>query len=512
MLRPLKLNDNLNNMTLFFTFPNDFYKTDGETLFTTNNNNQIYSIYSNNIYRIYSNFNNNLVKLYEITRDNLNDGNGANININELKLDDIDDIIVELNSNVSFNNYINIDDGKAKYTIIIDKQPRNNPSSDKKEITLILEHPLLKRGDINDELTIQNGKCIISRKLELTNDNNIKVLDEPYEEIIENINLDLFLGDNYIYILEENYMPLYIKYLTHNDLNTAYATKLELTSSITQTSTNIMLEVSKKTDKEEIISTINQSAEEIQIQANKISLIGKEMNLTSDNIEIASNNFNVDKYGNMECNNGTFNGTINGSTINGGKITLNDEGQRGSSKLTVTGTDGIIERDYINEVRSSRIAMGRTNTGSGEGEECSLGIYYTMITPDTHIQGALFLRSDTGYETSVWATGIITPSIQQTSKAEMKKNFELLEDGISIIKDIDIYKYNFKQDSDDTKKHIGFVIGNNFNYRKEITSQNNDGVDLYSMISVAYKAIQELSDKIEELENKIEKMESDYNA
>lgn len=500
MLRPLKLNDNLNNMTLFFTFPNDFYKTDGETLFTTNNNNQIYSIYSNNIYRIYSNFNNNLVKLYEITRDNLNDGSGANININELKLDDIDDIIVELNSNVSFNNYINIDDGKAKYTIIVDKQPRDNPSSDKKEITLILEHPLLKRGDINDELIIQNGKCIISRKLELTNDNNIKVLDEPYEEIIENINLDLFLGDNYIYILEENYMPLYIKYLTHNDLNTAYATKLELTSSITQTSTNIMLEVRKKTDKDEIISTINQSAEKIQIQSNKISLEG---------YTTINDGFSVDLNGSMSCNN---------ATINGGKLSLYDNGINSTSpsikiQNSKNNSSSELYGNFLRFINSSstifstllnnRFSLMDNNVGNG-----------IIMTTEGDVNGRPYIQlSDGSFNfTTVGSAQIRTPELIQTSLESSKKNFEKLENGLDILKEIDIYKYNLKSDNDNQKKHIGFVIGNDYKYREEITSENNDGVDLYSMISVAYKAIQEQQKLIDDLQIKLNELEVKLNG
>ena len=498
MLRPLKLNDNLNNMTLFFTFPNNFYKTDGETLFTTNNNNQIYSIYSNNIYRIYSNFNNNLVKLYEITRDNLNDGSGANININELKLDDIDDIIVELNSNVSFNNYINIDDGKAKYTIIIDKQPRDNPSSDKKEITLILEHPLLKRGDINDELIIQNGKCIISRKLELTNDNNIKVLDEPYEEIIENINLDLFLGDNYIYILEENYMPLYIKYLTHNDLNTAYATKLELTSSITQTSTNIMLEVSKKTDKEEIISTINQSAEEIQINANKVSLAGKTIELTSENIKIDSTNFQVDKNGNMNCNNGNFKGTISGSEIIGGTIALESE----------------TSNTYRFKINDKSVS-GRYIECSGASQRFWDSGIAKITLLSTMSSGLVGCASTDGSQATLSSAGVST-----SSDIRFKENIIEIpkETSKNLITNINPIEYTFINSN---RKHRGLsaqeveeVLNNNnvFNEIYEIDENGKYSLNYVELIPDLINCIKDLYNINEKLKQKIIKMESDYNA
>lgn len=58
------------------------------------------------------------------------------------------------------------------------------------------------------------------------------------------------------------------------EVSRVYATKDEMTSSITQTADAINLEVSKKVDNTEVISRINQSAEAIQIQANKVDLQG----------------------------------------------------------------------------------------------------------------------------------------------------------------------------------------------------------------------------------------------
>ena len=40
-------------------------------------------------------------------------------------------------------------------------------------------------------------------------------------------------------------------------------------------------------------------------------------------------------------------------------------------------------------------------------------------------------------------------------------------------------------------------------YYTEITSKNNDGVDLYSMIGVCFKAIQEQQEEIEKLKEMI---------
>lgn len=101
-------------------------------------------------------------------------------------------------------------------------------------------------------------------------------------------------------------------------------------------------------------------------------------------------------------------------------------------------------------------------------------------------------------------------SLTQTSLKENKKNFEKLKSGLDIIKNIDIYKYNMSNEDKNTKKHIGFVIDDKYNYSQEITSQNNDGVDLYSFVSVCCKAIQEQQEQIEKLQKELQSLkESD---
>ena len=104
-------------------------------------------------------------------------------------------------------------------------------------------------------------------------------------------------------------------------------------------------------------------------------------------------------------------------------------------------------------------------------------------------------------------------SLTQTSLERKKKNFEKLEDtAIETIKNIDIYKYNLKSEKDTDKKHLGFVIGDNYNYSKEVTSLDNTGVDNYSFTSLCCKAIQEQQKLIEKLQNKIEEMEEKING
>ena len=124
-----------------------------------------------------------------------------------------------------------------------------------------------------------------------------------------------------------------------------------------------------------------------------------------------------------------------------------------------------------------------------------------------HTAGDSFYRIGDEIYTQISTKGITTPVLTQTSQAEKKKNFEKLENALDIVKATDIYKYNLKTQKDGAKKHIGFVIGDSYNYSREITSENNDGADIYSMTAVLYKAVQEQQETIENLLKRIERLE-----
>ena len=89
----------------------------------------------------------------------------------------------------------------------------------------------------------------------------------------------------------------------------------------------------------------------------------------------------------------------------------------------------------------------------------------------------------------------------------MKKNIQkYTEKAIEVVKNTDIYKFNYKTEKDTNKKCVGFIIGEDYKYSKELTSTDENGkeigANLYSMISIAYKAIQEQQEQIEQLQLK----------
>lgn len=120
-----------------------------------------------------------------------------------------------------------------------------------------------------------------------------------------------------------------------------------LSSRITQNTNNIETKVSKGS----IVSTINQSAEAVKINANKISLEGKEINLTADNTTIKSTNFNVDKNGNLSC--------VGGAFTNGNILLTSDALGKGRSNFKITRNGGYVTlQEFFNGIKLSNDSAG----------------------------------------------------------------------------------------------------------------------------------------------------------
>jgi hypothetical protein len=356
--------------------------------------------------------------------------------------------------------------------------PDNSEEGTIKIYELGVTEVLRQNSEVCDEFILENGQAKVIRRVNKSGSTKAKEKTEGLGEI----KIELKDGTNIITI--QNYTAkLSAKFAFKNNYTDIFATKVEMNSSITQTAEEINLEVKKKVDENEIISKINQSAEEVSIQAEKISLSGKTLNL-ADNMAIVSNNFNVDKNGNMSCNNAKISGGYIG-------VPLKDRYDLGEANLGIEDTDGTMS-SWIN----------------GRGFHCKTD--YSVFHADCGSNPEISIGS--GSDTSsIKPTGITTPALTQTSLEESKKNFEKLQNGLDIIKNTEIYKYNLKSQTDGDKKHIGFVIGKNYKYSNEITALDDKGkevgVDTYSMISVAYKAIQELSKQNEDLEKRIKELE-----
>ena len=395
----------------------------------------------------------------------------------------------------------------AKVTLVVDTRNRASISENAKVFEIDMQEPLYNLDNVCDQLVINANKdkatCTIKvvRYLKVNSNGTITKLAKPAETILyDNLDISLFEGTNYIYLLEYPNWQIEAKYMFKSDMNKYLATKVEMNSKISQTAEEINLEVKKKVDGNEIISSINQSAEEIQINAEKINLSGKELNL-ADNMSIKSNNFNVDSKGNMTCNNANIDGgkiKIYGGDSNNSNFVVGTRDDTGCTKISASYVwiDGQGQNDAILNIRhntqggsngviaSSHIEGGRVEIGNG--------------TTDNFIS-----LDGINNNLTVWGP-VYANSFNNNSKEELKKNITKYNSKVlEKIKETDIYEFNYKTEDDKVKKHIGFIIGNNYNTPEEVISNSGESVDTYAMTSILWQAIKELTEKVEYLENKL---------
>jgi hypothetical protein len=165
---------------------------------------------------------------------------------------------------------------------------------------------------------------------------------------------------------------------------------------------------------------------------------------------------------------------------------------------------------YVNnfiDIDDNNVSLGKVNHSGIDTYWLSMNNSTGQNTVQIIAEDGQISLWDTNYQNTINMTGetgnITCVSLTQTSKAEDKKDFEKYKGALKELENIDIYKYHMKNEKDDTKKHIGFVIGDKYKYSQEVTSNNNDGVDVYSFVSLCCQAIKELQEEIKELRGKI---------
>jgi hypothetical protein len=364
--------------------------------------------------------------------------------------------------------------------LIVDSQSRLNPSSSKQVFTINYGKKLRSLGNVRDELDIINNKVTIIRRIGLNDSGQEYVLQTQQTEELGELKLPTLKDNTYIYVREYPNLEYFCRYITDNEYIKKFATQeglkeatVDLNTKIEQSNREIILLARQKVGKDEIIASINISPEEIKILAEKLQisaenvlniLAGNTINLTSRNLIIASKYLNIDEDGNLILNSPGINVfRVKNSRYPNRSIYINDQ-------YIGVNTDG----------EENCITIGPINDNEGEIELSG--------------NGRSILR----------ASGLTTPTVTQTSTESTKKNFEILKKATDIVKNGDIYGYNLKIENDTDKKHYGFVIadeGGNFKTPEELISKTGKGIDTYSMISVLWKACQELIIKVEQLEN-----------
>lgn len=386
-----------------------------------------------------------------------------------------------------------------KLTLCIDKQPKTNPSNELKTYEINIGNRLCSYDDVYDELIITLNDVnqlegIIKRRCNIDRFDIITKLQEEYIQTLEIPEITLFEGTNYVYLQEFDYLNMKIEYLTNVEMNKHFVQTEEFKSTLVLTSQEFNLRLSQKLDGEEfthasIVAKINDDTSEMQIEADKVNieandilniLAGIAINMKAKQISMYSDNFSVDAEGNTIMRN---------ATITGGSIELSGDASNPKFIIKNISDDTRYTQHLPNTIRMFRDGIST--------------IIITNTTPTPQI--ALVNANDSTERTNITSAGITTPTVTQTSKEEYKKNFERLVNAKEILENTDIYKYNLKSDEDTDKKNIGFVIGDKFNYSEEITSKDNNGVNIYSMVSVLWQVVKEQEEEIKLLKERIDK-------
>ncbi len=365
-----------------------------------------------------------------------------------------------------------------------------------------------------DEFVLEENNAKIIRRVGENEDGSFYKLENEVIEDYGELIIPLKTGYNKLWLesfydLELNYK---IKYVIKSDYTDTFATEVYVDNSIDISEKGVLLQSKQYTDNkaEDLSSEIQLHAGEIvlkvdangkivkaaltadaeqgtlfEIDADQVNLTandilnliaGNEINLTSKNLSINSTNFSVDKDGKVQAKD---------MTILGGDINLHS--QELLSKIKITDTDN--EDCYF--TMNARVWNWFGANGG------TINFTNTLSIP------IISLSDKEESDTQITSQWVKTPIVNQTSLKEHKKNFEKYAGALEEIKNIDVYKYNLKSEEDGSKKHLGFVIGDGFNYSKTVTSQDNTGVDIYSMTSLCLQAIKEQQEEIEKLKEEI---------
>lgn len=279
---------------------------------------------------------------------------------------------------------------------------------------------------------------------------------------------------------------------------------------------------SNKFNKAELVLKLNSNESNAKLSADIIDLVaskilnilaGSTINLTANNIKFIGDFLDINSKGQIllttesESDPRTFRlqnkSKSSTSYLNQTELKF-EENSDGSARYGRTGfelyTNLHSNQFYKLEGNPYRLVLSKNNLINDEISS----VENIEITPEE----LNYYDSSTGDFTSISSSYIQSPTIVESSQEKLKKNITKFTNALDVINDTDIYTYNLKSEDDSRKKHIGFVIGNDYKYSKKIVALDKDGneigADIYSMVSVSFEAIKSLEKQINELKEMIQ--------
>ncbi len=232
-------------------------------------------------------------------------------------------------------------------------------------------------------------------------------------------------------------------------------------------------------------------------------------------------------------------GTISGDRINGGTIsgvritgaTLVSQGEHTNTKIengfiTLSSANGYsyYYPEYIRMFMGNDKKIDISYTGGIRCENLTVGGYAPITTNTIQYQAVASANVATyaatagsANTTSSCTTGFLTLSagtlvapagslwigqntvkantIEQISSIRLKRDIKRYKhNALNKIRSTVIKTYGYKNENKKHKRHLGIIVEE---APKEIIGSDGDTIDIYAMTSLAWKAIQELSDQVE---------------
>lgn len=159
----------------------------------------------------------------------------------------------------------------------------------------------------------------------------------------------------------------------------------------------------------------------------------------------------------------------------------------------------------------NKISFFKNQAGSNSLRVGLEGQANTLITDEGYISCEdFYANSDIACSGNIKAYNHIycNNGVEPFSLAEKKRDIEKYNNkALDEVLNTDIYYYNYKEDAKDIKRRVGAIIGKDYKCSKEIIGTEGKGIDIYSMLSLSYKAIQEQQELIEKQNNRIKDLQ-----
>ena len=279
----------------------------------------------------------------------------------------------------------------------------------------------------------------------------------------------------------------------------------DLTKNMNSQFTQTAAEISTKVEKNGIISSINQSAESITINASKINLQGyvtatdlstgslsvsgacvvgtlNAVNITASTISSSTFLSPTIQSGNIDATNitlGDSSNIIGHVSIRPGSILV--QSQSGANRVYLTysniSINGYSVLTTASSVNATSVSTGYLTLSSG-----------TLVADS----GSLYIGQNT----------VKANTITQTSSRKKKKYIkDFKESALEIIKNAEIKTFLYKNENKSHKRHLGVIMEDSNDI---IVNQEKSGIDLGAMTSLSWKAIQELGEELRECKELIQ--------